>query len=157
VTVKPGPHELTGRVDRVDRGVDGRRTIVDYKKGVAKADSLTSAMREALELPKLAGHAPSSLTVQLPLYATAFENVAAVAYVYLGGVRAVELRDGATVEITAIDEGARRFTATLLAELRRDVLDPLAEGRLTTLPVASDDDACRFCPYVNVCPGPQTS
>jgi RecB family exonuclease len=155
VTVRVGRHELNGRVDRVDRAVDGMRTIVDYKKGAAKAESLESAMRDALELPKLAGTASSALTVQLPLYATVFDRVAAVAYVYLGGVHPVDRRDGAVVESTAIDEGTTRFTELLVAALQRELLDPLAARRLTTLPVAGSDDSCTFCPYARICPGPE--
>jgi len=155
VVVRVGPHELSGRIDRVDRDAGGSRTIVDYKKGAAKKPALLGAMRDALDEPRLAGTSPSELVAQLPLYATAFEDAGAVAYVYLGGEKAVERRDGAVLDVTPFGDEARRFVERLVAELRSDLLDPLAEGRLTTLGVAAKAETCTFCPYTRVCPGPE--
>jgi CRISPR/Cas system-associated exonuclease Cas4 (RecB family) len=107
--------------------------------------------------PRIAGKASNDLKVQLALYATAVDGAAAVAYVYLAGAKEIPNRNGAAIDLTPLDANTQRFTTGLLDELRRDVLDPLAESRLLTLPVTEDIEVCRFCAYKNICPGPEAA
>lgn len=161
-------HQLSGRIDRidVDADADAARTIIDYKSGHAKDSPLERVIAKELKTwddaaaageprPRLAGRAPSDLTIQLPLYATAVDHSTAVAYVYLGGVHDVPKRNGATFVLTPLGEAERRFTTELLAELRTDLLDPLAAGQLTSLPVAQTADQCRYCSFEPICPRPE--
>ena len=168
VTVQVGPGSLSGKVDRIDVDPAGGRTVVDYKSGNARADSLAKAMSRVLDdwdaadaqespRPRIAGKASNDLKVQLALYATAVDGAAAVAYVYLAGAKEIPNRNGAAIDLTPLDANTQRFTTGLLDELRRDVLDPLAESRLLTLPVTEDIEVCRFCAYKNICPGPEAA
>jgi DNA helicase-2/ATP-dependent DNA helicase PcrA len=166
VSVAIEQHTLSGRIDRIDIDVNGSRTIVDYKSGHAKDPQLDKAIAKELKAwdaadeageprSRLAGRAPLELTIQLPLYATAIEQTASIAFVYLGGAAKSEKRNGAVFEATPIGDAERRFTDELRAELRDDLLDPLAGGQLTYLPVAQKASQCTFCSFETMCPGPE--
>jgi RecB family exonuclease len=168
VTVQVGPHTLSGKVDRIDVDAAGGRTVIDYKSGNARGDSLAKAMScvltswdaavlEGRPRERLAGKASNDLKVQLALYATAVDRAAAVAYVYLAGAKEIPERNGAAIDLTPLGADEKRFTAWLLDELQRDVLDPLAESQLLTLPVTQDVEVCHFCAYKNICPGPEAA
>ncbi len=117
---------LKGRIDRMDRGPDGR-AIIDYKTGsVPGAEDVEQ------------GEA-----VQLPFYAMlAGEGIAQVEYV------ALDQHTGVTARAT--------LSGTELAALRdanaerlRTLYDEIAAGR--SLPAWGDSQTCRWCDMAGVC------
>jgi len=102
----------------------------------------------------LARRASSDFKIQLALYATAFDAVSAIAYVFLTGAKEPEFRDGAVVETLPFDGALRDVTHAVLTEVDRDLLEPLEDGRLHAMPVTFEKRNCTYCAYVSVCPGP---
>jgi DNA helicase-2/ATP-dependent DNA helicase PcrA len=164
VSISLGRFSLSGRVDRIDTLADGTRVVIDYKRGHAKKISVAKAAKkiradwmknDADGLPRqpLARRAPGELKLQLAFYATAFEAVSAVAYVFLGGVEAPWRRNGAAFEVEPFAGDLRDVANAALHEIQTALLAPLSEGSMRHFPVTLDEDACTFCPYRSVCPG----
>ena len=165
VRVAAGAHEVRGRVDRVDRLATGTRVIVDYKSGGVRVPNVAKVASDVArdwladdgaERPRstLARRASSDFKIQLALYATAFDAVSAIAYVFLTGAKEPEFRDGAVVETLPFDGALRDVTHAVLTEVDRDLLEPLEDGRLHAMPVTFEKRNCTYCAYVSVCPGP---
>lgn len=116
---------LSGRIDRIDRGVEGSG-IVDYKTGsTAHQDDVMSGEQ-----------------VQLPFYALLCdEAVQRMEYLSLDsnrfGSRAVI--EGETLHTLVAQNGERLHT----------VMHQLANG--TPLPAWGDDNTCQFCAMAGVC------
>ncbi|GAC1305771.1 MAG: hypothetical protein NVSMB21_07810 [Vulcanimicrobiaceae bacterium] len=162
--VPVGTRQLSGRVDRVDLLPDGRRIVVDYKTGAAKKETVAKVASSFVKdwraadiagVPRspLARNAPGELKVQLPFYATAYADVAAIAYVFLGGEADVWRRNGAYFEDLPFTGDLREVTTAALAEIEAGLLEKLDDGSLATLPVTFVAETCTFCPYTAVCPG----
>jgi hypothetical protein len=121
---------------------------------LAKALADTRAAAEEGTTRSLAGTAPEGLAMQLALYASALADTGAFAYVYLGGPNAVAERNArAAIDRTALDDATRAGIEAVLADVARNLVDPLAAQALFTLPVARVEEACTFCPYTRLCPG----
>ena len=165
VAVQVGRFALSGRVDRVDVLPDNSRIIVDYKLGAAKSTTVTKAAQNVLKEwrasdvagePRraLSGRATGELKLQLALYATAFESVSSIAYIYLGGSDKTEQRNGAVDALEPFADNLRDVVTAALLEIETGLLAPLENGSLRTLPVTVIEDTCNFCRYSGVCPGP---
>jgi len=164
IVIQAGRFSLSGRVDRVDVLADTSRVVVDYKLGHAKSTTLTQIANKVLtewRAADLAGEtrrplarrATAELKLQLAFYATAIENVASIAYVYLGGTDKPERRNGAVIALEPFAETLREIVAAALLEIETGLLTPLEDGTLRTLPVTIIEDTCTFCPYRGICPG----
>jgi len=125
----PGGRTLTlrGRLDRVDRTLDGGRyAVVDYKTGVP------SRLRSALD--------PPGEDVQLPVYALLWGgDVAEALFLSID-------RDGVVPVRVEGDVGALAgATQARLAAL----YDALADG--AAAPAQGSDDVCRYCELPGLC------
>ena len=100
----------------------------------------------------VAGTTDHSFVAQLALYASALDNVGEFAYVYLKGAK--KARENVSVDATLYDDDARHLVGLMLADMRVHLAEPLGEGRLLTLATAHSKDACTFCNFVAICPGP---
>jgi superfamily I DNA/RNA helicase len=165
VTVTIGASELSGRVDRVDRMAGGSCEIVDYKLGSARAKPLSAVatdlvkkwqVEDAAEEPRtpLARRLTKDEQLQLALYATAFDRVAATTYVFMNGTKRMESRNGAIFETSAFDGALAEVTAAALHELETELLTPLASDALMTMPTTLVLENCTFCDFRRICPGP---
>jgi superfamily I DNA/RNA helicase len=168
VTIPAGRFSLSGRVDRVDVLTDNSRVVVDYKSGHAKSATVTKAADKILKewrAADVAGdprrplqrRATAELKLQLAFYAVAYENVSHIAYIYLGGSDKTEQRNGAVHALETFADDLREVVTAALLEIETDLLAPLKDGSLSTLPVTFVKEACTFCPYSGVCPGPTQS
>jgi RecB family exonuclease len=168
IRIQAGRFALSGRVDRVDLLADKSRVVVDYKLGHAKPTTLTQAADKVLKEWRAADladetrrplerRATAELKLQLAFYAMAFENVASIAYVYLGGTNKPERRNGAVIALEPFAETLREVVTAALLEIETGLLAPLEDGTLRTLPVTIVEETCTFCPYRGICPGPTTS
>ena len=166
VEVPVGHYGLSGRVDRIDVCDDGTRTVVDYKLGTAKQDTVhklsTKLMKEwrladdggRTRVP-LARRAPSGLKLQLAFYAAALENVRTTAFVFMGGESDTPNRNGAFFELSPLLGDYLEVRDAALKEIEAGLLQPLHQGTLRSMPVAINEDTCEWCPYTGICPGAQ--
>jgi superfamily I DNA/RNA helicase len=165
VMVTVGSSELRGRVDRVDRMAGGSCEIVDYKLGSARSKPLSTAATDLVKNWKteddageprtpLAGRLTKDVQLQLVLYATAFDRVAATTYVFLNGTKKMESRNGAIFETSTFDGALAEVTAVALHELETQLLTPLANDALFTMPTTLVLENCTFCNFRHICPGP---
>jgi DNA helicase-2/ATP-dependent DNA helicase PcrA len=157
VDVPMGPLHLRGRIDRLDRRAsDGALLLVDYKAGTAKDKPFRTHLGKAAELwdagESLAGTTDHQFTAQLAFYASALEHVGDFAYVYLKGAK--KAREDVSVDATAYDDETRRLVDLMLADVRSHLAEPLADGRTLTLRTAQSSEACTFCNFREICPGP---
>ena len=164
ISVPVGAYQLSGKIDRLDEHASGSRVVIDYKSGTARKISLTKAAEDVAKrwaeaddagTPRkaLARRLDANFKLQLPLYASAFEAVASVGYMYLGGVQNTAKRNGAVFEVSTFDGALREVTTEALREIESGLLEPLANGTLLSLPVTFNQDSCTFCQYEHICPG----
>lgn len=165
VQIPAGDHAIIGRLDRLDRLSDGTTAVIDYKKGSAKASPVKAVAKviaqwtkddaEGVPRKPLASNVGNDLDLQLAFYATALENVSALVKIYLGGAKDAHDRNGTAVEdFTRFDDALALVARAALDELGRDALAPLAAGTLATAHTATNSDACAFCAFTKICPGP---
>jgi len=165
IEVPAGAFRLVGKIDRLDEYANGARVVIDYKSGTARNVTLTKAAEKVAKdwseaddagVPRkaLARRLEGNFKLQLALYATAFEAVSSVGYMYLGGVNNTPKRNGAFLEMSPFAGALRDVTTEALLEIETGLLEPLARGTLLSLPVTFNEEACTFCSYVHVCPGP---
>ncbi len=116
---------IKGRIDRLDRGREGR-AIVDYKTGMTPhVDQVVSGEQ-----------------VQLPFYALlSDERIQQVEYLRLAerDFGSTAILEGDTLQ-DLIDGSGQRL---------RVIMDELAKG--ASLPAWGDDDTCHFCAMAGVC------
>ena len=68
---RPGPFELVGRADRIDRRADGRLAIVDYKTGTLPERRAMSSTASRRNLPLEAAIAEAGGFAHVPAAAVA--------------------------------------------------------------------------------------
>jgi len=162
---------IAGRADRIDRLADGTLAIRDYKSGRLYG-RLANAVRESLtELDgggQVAGNAPEGLNLQLLLYIPGAQElygapVTQVEFIYFRGKADGEGLLTDNVRIVETPEGSdpngfltRADVDRVQRELAAGVAAACADGRLTAFATALDPGTCRFCGYVQTCPGPRT-
>jgi superfamily I DNA/RNA helicase len=157
IGVPVGPLTLQGRIDRVDRRAsDGAAIIVDYKVGSAKEKPFQKLLDEAAavwnEGKSVAGEVGHEFVPQLALYASALEDVAAFSYLYFRGAK--NARTELSIDTVDCDGPGRTLVSSLVGDVRAHLAEPLAAGRITRLDTAQSRDACTFCNFVQICPGP---
>jgi superfamily I DNA/RNA helicase len=157
VEVLAGPLHLSGRIDRLDRRVsDGALQLVDYKSGTAKDKPFREHLGKATAVwdagGSLAGTVDHQFAAQLAFYATALQGVGDFSYVYLKGEK--DAREDVVVDTTAYDDATRELVERMIADVRSNLTEPLAAGRMVALPTTASPDICTFCNFVETCPGP---
>ncbi len=133
-----GAVEISGKIDRLDTGADGRAYVIDYKYSAAQTT------KDKLENENL---------VQGPLYLMAAEEKFGVKP---AGMYYVGLKGGITYAGWSVD-GPGEIPHEPLAENWRAaaeqkalaVLEEIHSGRIEAAP--SDPEKCRWCDYRDVC------
>jgi len=126
-TVTFGPDRLRGRYDRIDRDVDGRVVITDYKSSDVR--DLSTANRRAKE------------SLQLAIYALAHEAESGS----LPDELALHFLDSGIVGRTEPTE--KRLTKA--QEQLSRAADGIRAGRFEATPSAM---RCGYCPFREICP-----
>ena len=133
-----GVLEISGQIDRLDKGADGRAYVIDYK--------YSAAQRTRARLD-------SETLLQAPLYLLAAERVfgatpAGMFYVGLkGGIAYAGWSDSGLMDGRSIPEG---WFEGALARTRRAV-EEIRAGRVE--PAPAEADHCRYCDYRDACRG----
>jgi ATP-dependent helicase/DNAse subunit B len=131
-----GVLEISGQIDRLDKGADGRAYVIDYK--------YSAAQRTRARLD-------SETLLQAPLYLLAAERVfgatpAGMFYVGLkGGIAYAGWSDSGLMDGRSIPEG---WFEGALARTRRAV-EEIRAGRVE--PAPAEADHCRYCDYRDAC------
>lgn len=149
-----GKGVLRGRIDRVDRALDGSLILRDYKSGRLHrrfTDALRK-MEQTLEAgePTYAGLA-EGLNPQLALYRAGMPGVGRLDYIYFRGEkddRGAVVRDETRVADVA------PLLERLIDDIRSNLIDALATGAVDTIPSTPRENNCRDCSYAGVCDGP---
>lgn len=157
VDVPVGPLTLRGRIDRLDRrAADGALMLVDYKAGSGKDKPFRTHLEKAggvwAEGASVAGTIDHQFTAQLAFYAGALQDVAQFAYVYLKGTKTS--REDVSTDTTSIDDQAGHLVEQMIDDVRIHLTEPLSDGEATFFPTAESTDACTFCNFKPICPGP---
>lgn len=123
--------ELTGRIDRVDQGMDDQVQLIDYK--ARSADTLRQGLKQAGE------------DVQLPFYGALLDEHAQVTQ-YLSFDRATESESG--VKSIAPPQPFAPLTSAVLHRLHGDLQRIQDDAPLPAIGVAS---VCKVCEMRGLC------
>jgi probable DNA repair protein len=138
-----GGLDLEARLDRVDETADGRRIILDYKTGKARAGDMLGARPEQPQLPLYL------LTTEPEAVALAFAQVRVGRMTYAGLVRDDDLLPG--IKAYAGEE-LPQWT-DLVAAWRRD-LESIARGfaaGVAAVDPKSHPQTCQYCDLQPLC------
>jgi DNA helicase-2/ATP-dependent DNA helicase PcrA len=147
---------FSGKIDRIDRRADGSLALVDVKTGAFRKEK---AMADAF--PKLAAAATDGMlwikatpgNPQLALYRHAKPETGTLAYVYLDArPKFGEFVDAAHADRLDVAQGAKAL-ADIDGVLSQTFFVPWTTGAVTSLEPTRNARTCRYCEFVNICPG----
>ncbi len=159
---------LQGKADRIDRLRGGGLVIRDYKSGRMKT-RLLEAVRAALGYldtgHELFGNMPKGLNLQTILYVTGVEQtyeepVQRLDYIYFRGEDSgdTDILMDSTAVVTGEPGDPKGLTRPEIGRVERDIAAGIvawcSSGAQVVFPTAHDDEPCRYCEYVRICPGP---
>ena len=158
ITSTYGTGALRGKLDRIDRAIDGTLILRDYKSGRRHASFEKTLAKATKDGDMAPGDAPPYFRPQLALYRRGAEAafgapVGRLEYVYLNGIKGDE-KSPIGNDSVRIDEATGPHFATLDAVVERDFVTAFAAGVRAPIATARKVATCTFCAFVDICPGP---
>jgi superfamily I DNA/RNA helicase/RecB family exonuclease len=154
-----GTGAMVGKIDRVDRTIDGSLVLRDYKSGRMR-EPFAKLLAKIDDGGVAPGKSPRYFKAQLAIYRHGAEKafgapVTGLDYIFLNGVKGKEAFS-VGFDAFAVDDDAKPRLEALDKLLESQFVTPLSTGMATPIEMAVDENTCMFCPFFKaLCPGPK--